>query len=337
MKRLVILLSFFLLFACDGPDKGLDYRKEMIDFVSEISAKARALDSDFVIIPQNGQEILDFSKENEVPLSANSVYVKKYFDAIDGVGREDIFYGYSKDGVKTPERERAYFKEWCDFYRDNSKVVLGVDYFTSTSSTSDIDESYSLNDSNSYISFAATERLLTNIPSYPSTPYNMNSDDIEKLSDAKNFLYLINGEDFSSKEALLDAIRETAYDVVIMDCFFNEELFSNGEIESLKIKGDSDGDASTNTNGGKRLVVSYMSIGEAEDYRFYWQKSWKLKRPDWLKRENPNWEGNYKVKYWKSGWKDVILNDTDGYLKKVLDSGFDGVYLDIIDAFEYFE
>jgi len=33
----------------------------------------------------------------------------------------------------------------------------------------------------------------------------------------------------------------------------------------------------------------------------------------------------------------IIYGNNNSYLKKILDAGFDGVYLDIIDAFEYFE
>jgi len=56
-----------------------------------------------------------------------------------------------------------------------------------------------------------------------------------------------------------------------------------------------------------------------------------------LEEENPNWEGNYKVRYWEPEWQDIIYGNDSSYLKKILDAGFDGVYLDIIDAFEYFE
>jgi len=85
------------------------------------------------------------------------------------------------------------------------------------------------------------------------------------------------------------------------------------------------------------LVVSYMSIGEAEDYRFYWQSSWSSNSPAWLKAQNPDWPGNYKVEYWDSDWQQVIYGNNSSYLQKVLNAGFDGVYLDIIDAYEYFE
>jgi len=80
-----------------------------------------------------------------------------------------------------------------------------------------------------------------------------------------------------------------------------------------------------------------MSIGEAEDYRFYWNTAWAISPPSWMEAENPDWPGNYKVKYWDPAWQAMIYGNDASYLKKILDAGFDGVYLDIIDAFEYFE
>lgn len=84
-------------------------------------------------------------------------------------------------------------------------------------------------------------------------------------------------------------------------------------------------------------MIAYMSIGEAEDYRYYWQTEWEINPPSWLAEENPNWPGNYKVRYWDLAWQEIIYGNDNSYLKKILDAGFDGVYLDIIDTFEYFE
>ena len=53
--------------------------------------------------------------------------------------------------------------------------------------------------------------------------------------------------------------------------------------------------------------------------------------------ENPDWAGNYKVRYWEQGWQDLILSGPESYLNRITAAGFDGVYLDLIDAFEYFE
>lgn len=43
------------------------------------------------------------------------------------------------------------------------------------------------------------------------------------------------------------------------------------------------------------------------------------------------------VRYWEEDWQSVIYGSDGSYLRKILNAGFDGVYLDIIDAFEYFE
>ena len=82
-----------------------------------------------------------------------------------------------------------------------------------------------------------------------------------------------------------------------------------------------------------RKVIAYLSIGEAEDYRTYWQSSWKTNPPAFLLGENPEWKGNFRVKYWQADWQKIILADVD----KIMAAGFDGVYLDIVDGFETFE
>jgi cysteinyl-tRNA synthetase len=91
--------------------------------------------------------------------------------------------------------------------------------------------------------------------------------------------------------------------------------------------------------GGRKKVISYMSIGEAENYRYYWQDAWSdaKSKPQWLDDENPDWEGNFKVRYWDPAWQAVILGSPNAYLDRIIAAGFDGVYLDIIDAFEYWK
>jgi len=33
---------------------------------------------------------------------------------------------------------------------------------------------------------------------------------------------------------------------------------------------------------GPRPVLAYLSIGQAEDYRFYWEPAWRTAPPEWL-------------------------------------------------------
>ncbi|MFQ6105260.1 MAG: endo alpha-1,4 polygalactosaminidase [Candidatus Glassbacteria bacterium] len=290
----------------------------MRDFVGEIGDYARSFDPSFIIIPQNGQELITGNGEED------GSPVISYLDAIDGVGREDLFYGYDGDNIPTPTFDRDYMISFLDIAEDNHVEVLVIDYCWTQSY---VDDSYSQNSARGYISFAADHRELDNIPSYPEAPYKANSSDISSLSSAQNFLYLINPGQFSDRGSFLSALEGTDFDLLIIDLFFNGQELTSTDVAALKRK----------DNGAARLVIAYMSIGEAEDYRYYWNPEWEVSPPDWLDEENLYWPGNYKVRYWEPDWQDIIFGNNDSYCKKIIDSGFNGAYLDIIDAFEYFE
>ena len=81
-----------------------------------------------------------------------------------------------------------------------------------------------------------------------------------------------------------------------------------------------------------KIVLSYLSIGEAEDYREYWQDGWEVGNPTFISEENPDWEGNYKVNFWEDEWQNIIFER----VKEIASVGYGGVYLDIIDAYEYY-
>ncbi len=319
--KFLIFTSIILLGASCSKDDEIDpvYRQHMREFVTGISQYARSYHSGFIVIPQNGIEIITDDGESDGPLN------NAYMQAIDGHGQEDLFYGYNNDNEPTPAADADYLQSFLDVSKAAGKIILVTDY---CSDKDLMDNSYATNFSKGYISFAADHRELDNIPSYPSQPFNSNSGNVVTLAQVRNFLYLINPADYNSKEEFINAVIQTNYDLLIMDLFFDENSwFSATEINQIKSK----------ANGGKRLVICYMSIGEAEDYRYYWQPAWEENKPEWLDNENPDWEGNYIVRYWIKEWQDIIFGNDDSYTKKILDAGFDGVYLDIIEAYEYYE
>lgn len=319
LPRLITLSLLFLVNSCSLFEIDPQYRDHMREFVQSISQYARTSDPDFIIIPQNGPELVTGNGEEDGSPSVD------YLAAIDGVGREDLFYGYKDDNSSTPDKETSYMVSFLDICEENGVEVLTTDYCWDHSK---MDNSYTKNFEKGYISFAAPDRDLNVIPDYPLTPYHENPDDVSNLNQANNFLYLLDPGKFESKSQYVDALMNTNYDLMIIDLFYEDgTMLSANEINALKTK----------VNGGNRLVIAYMSIGEAEDYRYYWNNSWKPGSPSWIEKENPDWEGNYKVKYWNEGWQDIIYGNDESYLKKILNAGFDGVYLDIIDAFEYFE
>ncbi len=301
-----------------------DFRQEMRDFVIGLSSYAKTINPAFIIIPQNGQELVTDTGEGD------GTPQTEYLAAIDATGREAMLYGYTGDDIATPTEVSKHFRLLCRLCEANGVEVLVTDY---CSNHSKIDNSYQENSSNGFISFAADQRNLNNIPDYPALPYphtnvaNTNYN-VTTIAGAKNFLYIIDSESYDTKQLFLDAVKLTNYDMVLIDLYDNDGyIYTQAEIESLKTKKD----------GGSRLVIAYMSIGEAENYRYYWQSEWTPGNPDWLDKVDPNWAGNYYVRYWNPEWQAIIFGNANSYLKKIINAGFDGVYLDLIDAFEIFE
>jgi cysteinyl-tRNA synthetase len=145
----------------------------------------------------------------------------------------------------------------------------------------------------------------------------LTQDRLTSLPAIRNFVYQLQEVDFA-------AMGQAGFDLAVIDYSADgtdETAFSRERIDSLR-----------NAPAGPSIILSYLSIGEAEDYRFYWETGWKPGNPSWLGHENPDWEGNFRVAYWDAGWCDVVLR----YLEKILDAGFDGVYCDLVDQYEYF-
>ncbi len=322
MQKFFLLLLLLSLSACHKIKRNytyqnIDFKDEMRNFVEQISAYAKTQQSGFIIIAQNGVELLTTTGLPASPLHLD------YINALDGQAQEGLFLGYNSINSPTPTETTTYLKQFLQKAHNIKKNILVADYcFEPEAILADRDSIKN----NDFIGFQAVSYALNNIPAWPI--FNENNRDIEELSLASNFLYLINYENFSSKSQLIEQLTKTNYDVLIIDLFYNKDLpLSTEDIKKLKFK----------ANGSKRLVISYLSIGEAEDYRYYWQSKWEAEPPYWLDEENPNWEGNYKVKYWESDWQKIIYGNDQSYLKRIIDAGFDGAYLDIIDAFEFFE
>jgi cysteinyl-tRNA synthetase len=139
-----------------------------------------------------------------------------------------------------------------------------------------------------------------------------------------SFAYVLQADSLAKSQA--DAVQKLAAcerDWLVLDANFSspDEPWATNNISVIR--------------AGKfgRKVIAYLSIGEAEDYRAYWRSAWRTNPPAFLLAQNPEWKGNYRVKYWRAEWQKIILADVD----KIMATGFDGVYLDIVDGFETFE
>src|SRR5262245_14469624 len=94
-------------------------------------------------------------------------------------------------------------------------------------------------------------------------------------------------------------IASAPYDVVVIDYSADgtdAKAFSAADVAALKAKPD----------GSRRVVLAYLSIGEAETYRYYWNADWETTPPPWLGETNKRWRTNVIVRFWEEGWQGVI-------------------------------
>ncbi|MDX2157807.1 MAG: endo alpha-1,4 polygalactosaminidase [Hyphomicrobiaceae bacterium] len=86
----------------------------------------------------------------------------------------------------------------------------------------------------------------------------------------------------------------------------------------------------TKAAGGRRPVLAYLSIGEAERGRPYWNSCCASGHPSWLTGRTQGWAGNYVVRFWEPAWKSIVATRVRSFLAQ----GYDGLYLDRVDTYE---
>jgi len=282
-----------------------DYKEKMKELIKEIRLNTN---KEKIIITQNGSEI--YFKNDKLDL--------EFLSYVNGASQESLFYGEEGElGKKTSKQEKDSLLKNLTQIKDYGKIVFVVNYSKNRANRKNIEKE------NRKYDFIGEE-----IPSFAADTLNIpingfNRKEISLLSEAENFLYLLNPHKFKDITEYFKVLSNTNYDVLIIEPSLNGIFFTKEQIEKLKYK----------STGEKRIVIAYFSIGEAENYRSYWKDKWNRKLPFWIETENKNWKGNFIVKYWSDEWKKIVKE----YQKKLDYIDVDGYYLDTIDTFYYFE
>jgi len=155
---------------------------------------------------------------------------------------------------------------------------------------------------------------------------------VERLNNITTWMYQIQELNL---DGALEALAATNYLMLVIEPGNNFALASDvydtaNIIETLR----------TTPDGTERLILAYIDIGEAEDFRDYWQDDWIAPTettggtPDFLITIDPDgWSGNYPVAYWRTEWQALWLGDS-GIIKELAEMGFDGIYLDWVEGYD---
>jgi uncharacterized protein (TIGR01370 family) len=110
-------------------------------------------------------------------------------------------------------------------------------------------------------------------------------------------------------------------------CYYGEDrgVFDVDDVDLLVVDGDSMGLLRDAEKRG-RIVLAYISVGEAETFRRYWDE---VREEDWILGENPNWEGGRLVDPRSEAWRDLVIHRV---AERLIARGYDGFMLDTLDT-----
>ena len=299
-------------------------REDMRNFVQAIKTYARSQNRNFMVVPMNGLALIEKIDPIDPEVRAPA---RTYLRTIDGVLQAPLFYGAETFGKPTDKKVLEPLLKLTDLAKDYRLKVLVMEY-AKTAKTAGAAIRMDLK--KGYVPFAAaaTGMELNRIPSYPYRPVNENPNSILSLRDVRNFLFLRDSSGFGRQDEFAMKIHGTNFDLIVTDVFHSlAEPLTKQAIETLKYK----------KLGAKRLVFAYVNIGFAASDRYYWKPGWGEGFPAFIKEPLPTDPDRYFVEFRNPEWQKIIMGDAQSYIYGCIAQGFDGVILDGIDVYKYFE
>jgi cysteinyl-tRNA synthetase, unknown class len=155
-------------------------------------------------------------------------------------------------------------------------------------------------------------------------PRHENAEPVDGINKLKTWLPNSRGDRYGSKEEWISALGRTNYDAVVVDVGWRgQDLFTKADIARLKYK----------ALGTPRLVMAEMPMGRAFDWRWYWHKDWVAGKPSFLFAVDRSEPGAFIIDPMSPQWLEILGK----YVAGLMDLGFDGVMMDDIDTYLWFE
>ena len=310
----------------DIPLTGIpNYRDYMRTMIEDLSIYAHGRNSKFVVVTQPGFDLTSWSRrefdldeikrDRNAKISPDAIVpvgtpLRRYLQRVDGV----ILNGQFCNPLRVPRADIAAMMK-------QGLKMLSVDHCGDPGSATAALQAAVRMGVVAHIDLDEHD-VFDRIPSRRPAPEN--SGNVEVLADARNMLMMLDSKSYGSRDEWIAALSATNYDVLITDAFYKgNQPLTKDAIHSLKFK----------QMGARRLVLARISLGYAEDERYYWQREWKIGEPSWIQGRAPGKPGSYVVEFWNPAWKAIIGK----YFAGIMDLGFDGVVLDGVEAYRRWE
>lgn len=318
-----------------APKHIVNYRDEMRNNIIAMSQYAKSKNPDFQVLVHGGEELLNkslweyhlegYNEARQKELNADDPsFLFKYKKLNTGqepiVGPKENAYLKSIDGIVLNNHFCAP-RPMNPTIPEKNIPLVSIDRCESGEAYDNAIEKAILTESLIY-GFIKPQTAFKNIDKQPII--NENAENIYKISQAKNISFLIDDSTYRDKQKFIDDIRNSNYDIVIIEPLFHNSVpLTAEEVDSLKFK----------KNGTRRLIIAKMNVSEGRRSDYFWNDKWKIGNPSWLKRPSFTDKDGIIAEYWNDSWKNINGN----YFKAIADTGYDGAFLTGIENYLYFE
>lgn len=168
---------------------------------------------------------------------------------------------------------------------------------------------------------AADDPRLDKLP--PGHAPAENAQPVTSVTSLHNWLPMVDGQRAGTRAQWVSQLAETNFDMVVMDVAHRSEPLTKADVAAIHFK----------NMGPPRLVLADLPVGRAYDTRWYWQKGWAVGQPTYVIAPDQDRPGAYFTDLGNAQWKELLGK----YIAGIMDLGFDGVMLDDLDTFRWFE
>lgn len=207
-----------------------------------------------------------------------------------------------------------------DTLRQQGRRILSIE---DCKTQKDVDAAYAGADRDRVLSYAAVDadRLSTLPKGHPRAESAV---PVASVTAARNWLPLLRADRFGTKAEWVQAMEKTNHDALLIDVAHRgAEPLTKDDVKRLKFK----------ELGSQRLMLAVLPVGKAYDWRWYWKKGWEAGNPSFLVAPDPQDPGSFITDMADPAWRELLGK----YLAGIMDLGFDGVVLDDLDTYLWFE
>lgn len=217
------------------------------------------------------------------------------------------------------ERQRRLLYA-VDALRAQGRTILSIE---NCKTQKDVDAAYKGAARDRVLTYAAVnDEDLTRLQK--GHPRNENAQPVTAITGARNWMPLLRADRFGNKAEWLMAMEGTNHDAMLIDVSHRgSDPLTKDEVKRLRFK----------ELGAPRLMLAVLPLGKAYDWRWYWKKGWEAGNPAFLFAPDSDEPGSFITEMSDPQWKELLGK----YIAGIMDLGFDGVVLDDLDTYLWFE